>query len=310
MSKAIEVVYLTRVEGANLNSAGTEGVISVLKKVEDIDGNEFIRVSGQSVKYQIRQIWDEQNFKVSPIIARQESGEKVIVSEGKPEDYIDDDLFGYMIERRQNKEKNRKRTAAVRTNGMISLYPYKGDRDFAVRYDPTDPAGQHNIYETEITTNIMRGNFFVELNRLGKFEKFELEDKNEEKELSKEEKNKRLQALFDAIFNFFGGAHLSNYFTKAYPELIVVAVLKRKMPIIGDKLSITGKNEDGKYVVDVTRLKEALDTFDENVDEILIGGFKSVIGNWDKLKELSSDTTKVMSLKDLKTEIGKRTFIE
>jgi len=310
MSKAIEIVYLTRVEGANLNSAGTEGVISVLKKVEDIDGNEFIRVSGQSVKYQIRQIWDEQNFKVSPIIARQESGEKVIVSEGNPEDYIDDDLFGYMIERRQNKEKNRKRTAAVRTNGMISLYPYKGDRDFAVRYDPTDPAGQHNIYETEITTNIMRGNFFVELNRLGKFEKFELEDKNEEKELSKEEKNKRLQALFDAIFNFFGGAHLSNYFTKAYPELIVVAVLKRKMPIIGDKLSVTGKNEDGKYVVGVTQLKEAIDTFNENVDEILIGGFESVIGNWGELTGLSSDTTKVMSLKDLKTEIGKRTFIE
>ncbi len=310
MPKAIEIVYLTRVEGANLNSAGTEGVISVLKKVEDIDGNEFIRVSGQSVKYQIRQIWDEQNFKVSPIIARQESGEKVIVSEGKPEDYIDDDLFGYMIERRQNKVKNRKRTAAVRTNGMISLYPYKGDRDFAVRYDPNDPAGQHNIYETEITTNIMRGNFFVELNRLGKFEKFELEDKNEEKELSKEEKNRRLQALFDAIFNFFGGAHLSNYFTKAYPELIVVAVLKRKMPIIGDKLSVTGKNEDGKYVVDVARLKEALDTFDENIDEILIGGFESVIGNWGELTGLSNDATKVMSLKDLKTEIGRRTFIK
>ena len=208
----------------------------------------------------------------------------------------------------ETKKGARKRTASVRTNGMISIFPYKGDRDFAVRYDPTDPAGQHNIYETEITTNIMRGNFFVELNRLGKFEQFELEDKKVEKELSKEEKNKRLQALFDAIFNFFGGAHLSNYFTKVYPELIVVAVLKRKMPIIGDKLSITGKNEDGKYVVDVIRLKEAIDTFNENVDEILIGGFESVIGNWGELTGLSSGTTKVMSLKDLKSEISGKNF--
>jgi len=310
MSKAIEIVYLTRVEGANLNSAGTEGVISVLKKVEDIDGNEYIRVSGQSVKYQIRQIWNEQGLKVSPIIARQESGEKVIVSEGDPRKYIDDDLFGYMIERGKNKEKNRKRTAVVRTNGMISIYPYRGDRDFAVRYDPNDPAGQHNIYETEITTNIMRGNFFVELDRLGKFEKFELEEKKDGDELPKEEKNKRLQALFDAIFNFFGGAHLSNYFTKAYPELIVVATLKRKLPIIGDKLAVTGKNEDGKYIVDVARLKEAIDTFNENVDEILIGAFESVIGNWEELKGLSSDTIKVMSLRDLKTEISNKNFIE
>jgi len=304
MSKAIEIVYLTRVEGANLNSAGTEGVISVLKKVEDIDGNEFIRVSGQSVKYQIRQIWGEQGIGISEVKPKGSGTDKVIVSAGDPIKYIDDDLFGYMIA--ETGKGARKRTASVRTNGMISIFPYKGDRDFAVRYDPT-PAQDHNIYEVELTTNIMRGNFFVELDRLGKFISGEI---GEDKELPTAEKEKRIKLLFDAIFNFFGGAHLSNYFTKVYPELIVVAVLKRKLPIIGDKLSVTGGSEDGKYIVDVTRLKEALDTFDENVDEILIGGFKSVIGNWDKLKELSSDTTKVMSLKDLKTEIGKRTFIE
>lgn len=302
MSKAIEIVYLTKVEGANLNSAGTEGVISVLKKVEDIDGNEFIRVSGQSVKYQIRQIWDEQGIGISEVKPKGSGTDKVIVSSGDPIKYIDDDLFGYMIA--ETGKGARKRTASVRTNGMISIFPYKGDRDFAVRYDPM-PAQDHNIYEVELTTNIMRGNFFVELDRLGKFISEEI---GEDKELPMAEKEKRFKLLFDAIFNFFGGAHLSNYFTKVYPELIVVAVLKRKLPIIGDKLSVTGGSEDGKYIVDVTRLKEALDTFDENVDEILIGGFKSVIGNWDKLEELSSDTIKVMSLKGLKTEISEKNF--
>jgi CRISPR-associated protein Cst2 len=306
MSKAIEVVYLTRVEGANLNSAGTEGVISVLKKIEDIDGNEFIRVSGQSVKYQIRQIWDdqgdEQGIGISQVKPKGSGTDKVIVSAGDPIKYIDDDLFGYMIA--ETGKGARKRTASVRTNGMISIFPYKGDRDFAVRYDPT-PAQDHNIYEVELTTNIMRGNFFVELDRLGTFISKEI---GEDKVLPTAEKEKRLKLLFDAIFNFFGGAHLSNYFTKAYPELIVVAVLKRKMPIIGDKLSVTGKNADGKYVVDVTRLKEAIDTFNENVDEILIGGFESVIENWVELTGLSTDTTKVMSLKDLKSEIRGKKF--
>ena len=44
--KRLKSCILPGLRGANLNSAGTEGVISVLKKVEDIDGNEFIRVSG------------------------------------------------------------------------------------------------------------------------------------------------------------------------------------------------------------------------------------------------------------------------
>lgn len=58
--KAVEVVTLTKVEGANLNSNGTEGVISVLKKVRDpIDGREYVRVSGQSVKYHLRQLLKE-----------------------------------------------------------------------------------------------------------------------------------------------------------------------------------------------------------------------------------------------------------
>ena len=163
MKKAIEMVYLTHIEGANLNAAGTEGVISVLKKVKDIDGQEYIRISGQSIKYHIRQIWREKGLSVSEIRARGEGKEeKVIVSAGDPITYIDDDLFGYMLAGVKG-EKDRKRTAIVRTNGMISLFPYGGDRDFGVRYDPSDPMGKHNLYEVEIASNIMRGNLFVEL---------------------------------------------------------------------------------------------------------------------------------------------------
>ena len=66
MAKAIEIVYLTRVEGANLNAAGTEGVISILKKTTDIDGKEYIRISGQSVKFQIRKIWEDCLLYTSP----------------------------------------------------------------------------------------------------------------------------------------------------------------------------------------------------------------------------------------------------
>ena len=49
MKKAVELVYLTHIEGANLNAAGTEGVISVLKKITDIDGQEYIIVKEKDI---------------------------------------------------------------------------------------------------------------------------------------------------------------------------------------------------------------------------------------------------------------------
>lgn len=304
-SKAIEIVYLTGVEGANLNSAGTEGVISVLKKTTDISGDEFVRISGQSVKYQIRQIWkDELHIPISPVKSRGAT-EKVIISEGNPVKYIDDDLFGYMIATAGGKLE-KKRTGVVRTNGMISLFPFKGDRDFAVRYDPNNPAGKHNIYEVEVTTNVMRGNFFVELDRLGVFEKTELGGKKDG-EVPKKTKEARIQALFDAVFNYSGGAHLSNYFTKAYPEIITVAILKRKLPVIGDKLVVTAK-KNGKYIIDKNRLKEAIETFEENIEVLLIGGFETVIENWNEIKELANAKIYVLSLKDMRKEISKKKF--
>lgn len=306
--KAIEICYLTGVEGANLNSAGTEGVISVLKKTTDISGDEFVRVSGQSVKYQIRQIWKgELGIQISPVKSRGAKG-KVIISEGNPVKYIDDDLFGYMIATPGGKLE-KKRTGVVRTNGMISLFPFKGDRDFAVRYDPNDPAGKHNIYEVEVTTNVMRGNFFVEIDRLGVFGKTELGGKKDG-EIPKKVKEDRIQALFNAVFNYSGGAHLSNYFTKAYPEIITVAILKRKLPVIGDKLVVTGKKkENGKYIIDKDRLKEAIETFEDNIEELLIGGFETVIENWNEIKGLANARIKVLSLKDMRKEISEKNFL-
>jgi len=306
MAKALEIVYLTRVEGANLNAAGTEGVISVLKKTVDIDGREYLRISGQSVKYQIRQIWREKNLSVSEIRARQEAAEKVIVSAGNPIKYIDDDLFGYMLAG-VPREKDRKRTAVVRTNGMISLFPYRGDRDFGVRYDPKDPMGKHNIYEVEVTTNVMRGNMFVELDRLGKFDRYELGTDNGH-EIPPNEKEQRLQALFDALFHFWGGAHLSNYFTKTYPEVMLIAFLNRKFPVIGDKFTVENTRKERKYTLRVDDLKEALSTFDSCIDEIMIGGFETILANWEDVKKLANKKIKVLSLKKLIEEMSKKKF--
>jgi len=320
--KAVEVVTLTKVEGANLNSNGTEGVIAVLKKARDpVDGREYVRVSGQSVKYHLRQLLKELGWELSQVVPKSEGGQKVIVSVGEPHRYIDDDLFGYMIAKKvDGKNATLRRTAVVRTNGMISLFPYTEDRDFGVRYDPS--GDNHNIYETEITTNVMRGNFFIELDRLGVFneglEVPKLEDLETRREkdatgkeitlyvLPKKEREKRLKAVLKAIMTYHGGAKLSNFFTKVYPEVMVVALLRRKIPAIGDALRVKEDYVDGKLVLDVERLKEAVETFADNIERLYIGLFESRFANVDELREAfkGMKNVEVLSMKGLKEEIN------
>ena len=302
LNKGIEIVYLTKIEGANLNSNGTEGVISVLKKVRDpVDLKEYIRVSGQSVKYQLRQILKSLNCEVSPVIPKQESGEKVIVSTGDPVRYIDDDLFGYMIAKKENKKNiTKKRTAPVRTNGLISIFPYQEDRDFGVRYDPT--GDQHNIYETEIATNIMRSNFFIELDRVGVFTTEEID---KELKLPDDEREKRVKNLLSAIQIYYGGAHLSRFFTKAYPEIILLVFLNRKIPVIGDNLRVKQDYVDGKYTLDTKLIKEVYETFSEYINKIYIGILKEKFANLDDIENLQNEKITVLSLKDLKDKLAK-----
>ncbi|HDZ35695.1 MAG TPA: type I-B CRISPR-associated protein Cas7/Cst2/DevR [Thermococcus sp.] len=320
--KAIEVVTLTKIEGANLNSNGTEGVISVLKKVRDpVDGREYVRVSGQSVKYHLRQLLKELGWELSQVVPKSEGGQKVIVSLGEPHKYIDDDLFGYMIAKKvDGKNATLRRTAVVRTNGMISLFPYTEDRDFGVRYDPS--GDNHNIYETEITTNVMRGNFFIEVDRLGVFKeglevpKLEGLKARKEKDatgkevtlyvLPEEEREKRLKAILEAIMTYHGGAKLSNFFTKIYPEVMLVALLRRKIPVIGDALRVKEGYVDGKLVLDVERLKETVETFSDNIEKLYIGLFESRFANVDELKKAFEGTknVEVVSMRELKGRIN------
>ena len=301
-NKGIEIVTLTKVEGANLNSNGTEGVISVLKKVRDpVDMKEYIRISGQSVKYQLRQLLKELDETISTVVSREESGEKVIVSAGEPDKYIDDDLFGYMIAKKvNNKNVTKLRTAPVRTNGFISIFPYLEDRDFGVRYDPT--SDKHNIYETEIATNILRGNFFIEVDRVGVFTEREV-IKEKIGILPNEIREKRLKRFIESLFIYYGGAHLSRFFTKAYPEAMIVVFLNRKIPVIGDNFRIKQEYINGKYLMDTNLLKEVLETFDSYINKAYIGVFKEKFENLKDIEAIGNNKVIVVSLKELKEKL-------
>lgn len=286
--KGIEVTILTKIEAANLNSNGTEGVISVLKKVKDpVDMKEYVRVSGQSVKFQLKQVLAELGEQISTVIQQtsDQSSKTVLTSQGDPEKFIDDDLFGYMIAKGNN---SKLRTAPVRTNGMISIFPYQEDRDFGVRYDPNGT--QHNIYETEISTNIMRSNYFIEADRVGVFSVREI---GSDKVLENKERLRRIKVFLSALLNYHGGAHLSRMFTKIYPEILVILFLNKKIPVIGDNLRIKQGYENGKYNLDTDLLKEVLVMFDDNIIKGYIVIIKEKFNNLNEIHSISDNNKKI-----------------
>jgi len=308
--KAIEIVTLTKVDPANLNSNGTEGVITVLKKFRDpVENKEFVRVSGQSVKYHLKEMLYEiyengkpkyESYKLEAVSGQSRNAKQVLVSPGDPEKYIADDLFGYM-----KTDTNKKRIAPVRTSGMVSLFPYEEDRDFGVRYDESGNE-KHNIYETEFSANIMRSNFFIEVDRIGVFDKTEVDD-TKVKTLPPDERNNRIKDLIKCILSYHHETRSTRFLTKVYPEAVAVLFLNKKIPVIGDNLRVTGK-KDNKYLIDDELLKNILNVF----DSFIIKGYIGILGGkFDINKEnIINKKINVLELKELWDILEKERYIE
>lgn len=267
-SKCLEIAYLVRVEKANLNASGTEGNVTLLKKVRDIDGNEYVYVSGVAVKYWIKEMMKEMGIYLSPVLPAGKENpltkkkERQITSVGDPEKYIDDDLFGFLLP-----EANKKRIAPVKTNGLISLFPYAGDINIGVRYDPE--GREHALWDLEITNTVLRGNWLIELDRIGKIGKDEL---GEDKELPTKEKERRIKTFLKCFFDLFGGAKQSTFLTSTEPKVVCLVFSDKKKLIVFDRLKV---NEHFELNTEV--LAKAFELHKDDIKEVYIGIDSSLI---------------------------------
>jgi len=280
----MEIAFLSKLEKANINASGTEGNVTILKKTEEIDGTQRIYISGTSLKYAIKTYLAENGWKLSEIKSKTRTAQ--ITTECNPKERMDDDLFGYL-----DTEADKKRVAPIKTNGMVSLFPYKGDLNRGVRFDPRGK--EHSLYDVEIATNVFRSNWAIELDRVGNGENWEI---------SANEKEKRIKAFLRALFNLWSRVKQTNFLTKISPEVVVIVFRDDKTLTIADKLRI-----DENYNLDIQALKEAIDYHKDAIKEVFIGGMKSFIRNWDavvtRLNRHLEGKVKVMDLTTLKDNL-------
>lgn len=249
-TNCISSTYIFKTTLGSVNGSFTEGNVATIKKITTPDGHMRPYISGQSQRHAIRAIIAETGVSMSPLFGV-ENKKGVDVTAGLPEQYIDDDLFGFMI---AVEGKNRRRTAPARVAAAVGLFPYRGDRDLGTKSkEGTDDEGMGaggNMFETEIYYNYFRSTVLLEVDRVGVFRPFELSKeekeniaKNKVKTLSLEERRKRITMFYSALLTLWGGGKQSRVLTDLAPKFIVTTLQSAKSPILLEGVIMTEREE-------------------------------------------------------------------
>jgi CRISPR-associated protein Cst2 len=279
MSKAIVIGYLAKVSAANVNASHTEGNVVVAKKVTLPDGSTIPYISGQAVRRMLRDRLEELGYPLSEPFA-QVSGQEV-TPPVRPWEFADEDLFGYL-----DPSGGRRRTSPVRVSAAVGLFPFQGDRDLGTRsferFGQAMAAGG-NMFETELYTNLFKGAVLVELDRVGVFRPLEIGE-DAERALPVDERRKRLQTLFEALNLLWGGGRTARMLADLSPKFLAYARLRVKHPVFLEAL--VAHYEDGKYVLELEPLKNALDKFQSYREQTLFGLEPGIFGNEDEIRSV------------------------
>jgi CRISPR-associated protein Cst2 len=267
-AKALTLTYLTPVSFASLNGSDKEADnMSNIKKIS-VGVEQYPYVSSQAIRRALRNQLEVLGRNLSEgVAASQAKGAATTLQE--PENYIDDDLFGYMGTESGDgttKGKSTKRTSVVRVSPLIALNPYQGDLDFGTNYMGVKAGGDPNIFETEIHSGLYRGTILVELDRVGSGDGFK-------QDIDNLEKAARVKDLIKAIKNLWASGRQSRFLADIAPKFVVAAMLSTKNPIFLESVKL------GENGIDIPIIEETLDDYKSETISSTIGMRKGFFVN-------------------------------
>lgn len=314
MNKAIAIGYLTNVSLGNVNASHTEGNVMVAKKVTLPDGSAVPYVSGQALRRMLRDRLEDLGWQLSEPFANVDGQE--VVPPVQPWKYIDEDLFGYM-----DTKQNRRRTSPVRVSSLIGLFRFQGDRDLGTRsfekFGEKMEAGG-NMFETEIYTNLFKGNILIEIDRVGFYLDLEIADKKkklavpqncrkedlpEEKWgkgrwafiLNENEKLERIKALHESIKYLWGGGRTARMLADLSPRFIAIMFLKVKHPVFLEALKVeyeAGFSLKSQLIVD------AIKKFEGRYEAVVFGVEPGFFENEDEIEDTLGKVGEVLTINE------------
>jgi CRISPR-associated protein Cst2 len=233
----LTITWLAEASLASFNAGDKEADNLVsLKKITRQDG-QYIYISGQAVRRALRDRLEDMGEKLSLVhVEEGQDTKQTAHTQGKPAEFIDDDLFGFMIARKGQAESATKRTAPVRVAPMMSLTPWQGETDFGANFSKMGVDGKPNLFETEIDGGFYRGTLLIELDRIGCDEGFEQPD-------SPEKRVDRVQKLLRATRDLWLSGRQSRFLGDLTPKIVAAALMTAKVPLFLEAIFI---GSDGK----------------------------------------------------------------
>lgn len=283
MRNFVNLGYLTSVNIDNLNSSENPGNLIVLKKVQDSKGDFYVYVSGQALRYYLKETMNQLGM---PLTKLDKNGEYIIKAESKDDDerykeilksHPDLDLLGFMEAGKGSGKMALRRWSPVKVSPMISIYPWKGESDMLTRKKEGQEGG--DLVKIEINTfNFMRGTIILDVDMIGA-RADELSYEIDEV-LDTEKKAERINFLVESVKNLDAGAKKARLLDDLTPKFVVVTKQKAGTPIFLNALDV---DVEGNIKIDL--LKEIFQEFKGIIEEYCIGIRSGIFENEDAIKE-------------------------
>jgi len=283
MRTFVNLGYLNKVNIDNLNSSENPGNLIVLKKVQDSKGDYYVYVSGQALRYYLKETMNQLGM---PLTKLDKNGEYVIEAKSKEpaerygeiiKSHPDLDLLGFMEAVKGGGKMALRRWSPVKVSPMISIYPWKGESDMLTRKKEGQEGG--DLVKVEINTfNFMRGTIVVDMDMIGsRVDELSYEI---DSVLKEEDKCKRVNFMVDSIKNIDGGAKKARLLDDLTPKFVIISKQKAGTPVFLNALDV-----DNEGNVNIDLLKEILGEFSDIIEDYTVGLRSGIFKNEELIKE-------------------------
>ncbi len=165
MTYLVGKIALDITAGAPNNGRGADNVAHTKKLY--INGKAHPYVSAQAFRRWLRDSLPPSEIP-SPVYRTGKGKRQQAHTAGRPDRYLDDDLFGYMV---AAKQKNYQRDTVLATGTLVAVAPTTPERDFGTMSRGFPADANPVIHEHEHYTAELAGDVLLDLPRIGVFER-------------------------------------------------------------------------------------------------------------------------------------------
>ncbi|QKW20544.1 type I-B CRISPR-associated protein Cas7/Cst2/DevR [Kitasatospora sp. NA04385] len=278
-------IVLDVVAGAPNNGKSDENTGRVKQMRVGPDVHPYI--STPAFRYWLRATMPEQEPR-SPVTRSGGKDKQQAHTAGRPDLYLDDDLFGYMVAKPQD---SHYRDTVLATGTFVSVAPQRPTEDFGTMTRDFPTGENPVIHSHEFYSAVLAGDVLLDLPRVGVFEtngsglrpalspesiaeaieagaEETVLRSTEAVRLPLAERRRRVVVLLRALARLHGGAKKSLHYGDRTPALVLLAPLKGG---VNPFTRILGAS-NGKAVFQADVLREEIGAWSEELDgQVLIG---------------------------------------